>query len=230
MSRISRRKRQGEGFDSVEKIKLLENQILLLKEALDKEKKSKDTIEDLYSELVDGLDEQVQLKESLKEISQILDVNHSMLENKRELLSVYERQSNAIKVGQTRQELTAIQEEISECEELKVQMVKRVKELDNERKQWIKRKEAMEMPLLSRSRSRSMKKIRSLSKKKSSKSKDVPFKGRIHRRFSTVRERSQKMLEKRSTSFLELHSSSNVVMRTEPSLVNIQTEKKVLCA
>ena len=65
-----------------------------------------------------------------------------------------------------------------------------VKELESERQQWIQRKEALEMPLLSKSRSRSMKKRKkSLSKKRLS-SKDMPFKGRIHRRFSTVRERS----------------------------------------
>lgn len=144
-----------------------------------------------------------------------MEVNNSTKKSKLDLLIIYQKQGDPLRSRRVFEEIKTIELELEECKEIKAQMFERVKELETERKKWIQKKEAMEMPQLIRSRSvsKQKKKERSNSMRKATQS-NLIMGGMIHRKQSNVRDRSQKLIKKRSASFLDYTSKNDVSSST----------------
>jgi len=118
-----------------ERIKVLEEQVGILKKALRIEKGGRGAIQNLFTELVNGMEEQYELKTSLREIEDLQKTNTRTLSVK--LSELDEADPGTAKYISVESDIKNLREIIKENNSLRIDILKRMTVLDREREEWV---------------------------------------------------------------------------------------------
>lgn len=129
-----------DSFDSnpfLQEILVLRKEVVNLKQELEKERGGRSTIEKVYEELVLGIEEEFELKSSINELEQLQDSNISKLQKLENKKDDFKLKGDYYGLKMLERDIRELEQIIDENEDLKMNMISRIKVMERERRDWV---------------------------------------------------------------------------------------------